>query len=261
MPARPSRPSLVGIFLLSLSLLMLEITLTRVFSVTMWYHFAFLSISLALLGGAIGGIWGYLARHRLMRGSLYAWRARIALLFAVATVAAFILYTNLRFWGGAGTWEASTLQSLGMLILVYLDLALPFFLGGLCLAIAISEWAESVSVVYFADLIGASAGCVLSVVALAQLGGPNTMIAIGIVGGLAALMFALSSAQRRWQVASVGVMLACLALLITNLDRNWIRVVSTKTSGEGAPEAEPLAERWNSFSRVTVYPEEWGTFG
>jgi len=54
--------------MLSLSLLMLEVTLTRVFSVTMWYHFAFLSISLALLGGAVGGIWAYLARHRLGRG-------------------------------------------------------------------------------------------------------------------------------------------------------------------------------------------------
>jgi len=261
MPTLPSRSSLAGIFLLSLSLLMLEITLTRVFSVTMWYHFAFLSISLALLGGAVGGIWAYLASHRLGRGSLYAWRARIALLFAVATVATFVLYTNLRFWGGAGTWQVFTPQGMGMLILVYLDLALPFFLGGLCLAVAMSEWAESVSVVYFADLIGASIGCIVSVITLSQLGGPNTMIVIGIVGGLAALMFALSSAQPRWQVVSVGVTVGCAALLVANLNWNFIRVISTKTSGEGAPEAHPLVERWNSFSRVTVYPEEWGTFG
>lgn len=261
LPARPSRASLAGIFLLSLSLLMLEITLTRVFSVTMWYHFAFMSISLALLGGAVGGIWAYLASRRWGRGALYPWRARIALLFAVATVATFVLYTNLRFWGGAGAWEAFTPQGMGMLILVYLDLALPFFLGGLCLAVAMSEWAESISVVYFSDLIGASAGCIVSVIALSQLGGPNTMIAIGVVGGLAALMFALSSAQRRWQAASVVVMAGCAALLAANVSGNFIRVVSTKTSGEGAPEAKPQVERWNSFSRVTVYPEEWGTFG
>ncbi len=257
----PSRSSLAGIFLLSLSLLMLEITLTRVFSVTMWYHFAFLSISLALLGGAIGGIWAYLARHRLARGSLAPWRAWIALLFAVATVATFVLYTNLRFWGGAGTWQVFTPQGMGMLVLVYLDLALPFFLGGMCLAVAMSEWAESVSVVYFADLVGASVGCILSVIALAWLGGPNTMIAIGVMGGLAALMFALSSAQPRWQVASAVTVVGLAALLIANLNGNFIRVVSTKTSGEGAPEAHPVVERWNSFSRVTVYPEEWGTFG
>jgi len=216
LPPRPSRSALVGIFLLSLSLLMLEVTLTRVFSVTMWYHFAFLSISLALLGGAVGGIWAYLVRRRLARGSLYSWRARIALLFAVAVVATFVLYTNLRFWGGAGVWQAYTPQGMGMLVLVYLDLALPFFLGGLCLAVTVAEWAESVSVVYFADLIGASAGCVLSVVVLAWLGGPNTMLAIGVCGGLAAFMFAVSSAQRRWQVASAVTMVGCAALVIAN---------------------------------------------
>ena len=52
---KPAIPDLVGIFFVALSILMLEVVLTRIFSVTMWYHFAFMSISLALLGGAAGG--------------------------------------------------------------------------------------------------------------------------------------------------------------------------------------------------------------
>jgi hypothetical protein len=50
---------LIGVACISLAVLLLEITLTRVFSVVMWYHFAFLAISLALLGGAVGGVTVY----------------------------------------------------------------------------------------------------------------------------------------------------------------------------------------------------------
>jgi len=69
-PSRPSRLALVGVALISMALLALEITLTRVFSVKMWYHFAFMSISLALLGGAVGGMVVYVGRERLGRPRL-----------------------------------------------------------------------------------------------------------------------------------------------------------------------------------------------
>ena len=56
-----SRVSLrfLGVALVSLCTLVLELTLTRLFSATMFYHFAFLAISLALFGsGASGFRWG-----------------------------------------------------------------------------------------------------------------------------------------------------------------------------------------------------------
>ena len=45
-----------GVFVLTLSSLMFEIVLTRIFSVTMWYHFAFVAISIALFGTTAGAL-------------------------------------------------------------------------------------------------------------------------------------------------------------------------------------------------------------
>src|SRR4030095_2648926 len=55
-PTEPNRSTYVGLFLTTLSLLQLELFLTRIFSVTMWYHFAFMAISLAMFGLAAGAV-------------------------------------------------------------------------------------------------------------------------------------------------------------------------------------------------------------
>ena len=53
---KTTRPLLAGVFLISAGALALEVVLTRIFSVTMWYHFAFLAISMALMGSATAGV-------------------------------------------------------------------------------------------------------------------------------------------------------------------------------------------------------------
>src|SRR5215471_13604257 len=56
LPAEPKPFTYIGLFLTTLSLLQLELFLTRIFSVTMWYHFAFMAISLAMFGIAAGAV-------------------------------------------------------------------------------------------------------------------------------------------------------------------------------------------------------------
>src|SRR3982074_2453825 len=65
-PAVPRR-LLFGVALISGSLLMTELSLTRIFSVTMYYHFAFMAISIALFGLSASGVFAYVARRRLDR--------------------------------------------------------------------------------------------------------------------------------------------------------------------------------------------------
>ena len=57
---------LAGIALVSATLLMTELALTRIFSVTMYYHFAFLAISIALFGLSASGVFVYVARGSLV---------------------------------------------------------------------------------------------------------------------------------------------------------------------------------------------------
>ncbi|HUK92177.1 MAG TPA: hypothetical protein VLZ81_17385, partial [Blastocatellia bacterium] len=55
----------LGVSLVTLATLMLELTLTRLFSATMYYHFAFMAISLALFGSGASGVFVYIFRRRL----------------------------------------------------------------------------------------------------------------------------------------------------------------------------------------------------
>jgi len=259
--AKPGRLALVGIALISMALLTLEITLTRVFSVKMWYHFAFMSISLALLGGAVGGIVVYVWSSRLGRPTFEHKMAHVAAVFAASVIVCVILYLTIPFWGGAGTWHVLTVSGMTTLITVYIDLAVPFFFGGMCLAMALRAWGDQVSIVYFADLVGASLGCILSILALQFLGGVNALFVVGLIGSVAAWAFGHSTRQRAWTWASAILTFGVVLLVAVNLHGNFFRVVSTKTSAEGVPEARPDYERWNSFSRITVYPTEFGAFG
>ncbi len=61
----PERTLLVGLGLTSFAALLLELSLTRLFSVVLFYHFAFLAISIALLGLGAGGVFAYLLKKRL----------------------------------------------------------------------------------------------------------------------------------------------------------------------------------------------------
>src|SRR5438034_6784179 len=78
----------LGISLITLSVLMLELSLTRLFSATMYYHFAFLAISLALFGSGASGVFLYLVRDRLDRKRTARRMTASALQFSITTVLA-----------------------------------------------------------------------------------------------------------------------------------------------------------------------------
>src|SRR5947207_10085148 len=80
-----------GVMLVSLSVLMLELILTRIFSVTMYYHFAFLAISLALFGSGASGIYIYLLPRFFRREYASRQLAVSAMLCALAIITGLIV--------------------------------------------------------------------------------------------------------------------------------------------------------------------------
>src|SRR6195256_1809918 len=92
----PSGRHLGGIALVSATLLMTELALTRIFSVIMYYHFAFLAISIALFGLSASGVFAYVSRKWLDRHSTEALLAAESLVYAVATVVALFVLVRLR---------------------------------------------------------------------------------------------------------------------------------------------------------------------
>src|ERR1700674_4203434 len=65
---------------------LLELALTRLFSVVLFYHFAFLAISIALLGLGAGGVFAYLGKRRLVRFETRSLAARLCMLNSVTVL-------------------------------------------------------------------------------------------------------------------------------------------------------------------------------
>src|SRR5436190_19183452 len=92
----PSRRHLAGVALVSATLLMTELALTRIFSVVMYYHFAFLAISIALFGISASGVVAYTARRRLAAWPTDRLLAVQSLIYAGCTIVALFFLVRLR---------------------------------------------------------------------------------------------------------------------------------------------------------------------
>src|SRR5436190_6910924 len=184
-----------GIAAVSAALLMTELALTRIFSVTMYYHFAFLAISIALFGLSASGVYVYVARKRLDRASTSALLAAHALVFAAVTVLSLAALVRIRV--GLNYSHANLLR----MVVIYALAALPFFAGGSVVSLAIARFSRKVNVVYGADLIGAAMGCLLLLPLLNRFGAPGVVLLAALLGSIAALLFASPSALPKTIVA------------------------------------------------------------
>ena len=140
----PRPRDLAGVGLISATLLMTELALTRIFSVVMYYHFAFLAISIALFGLSASGVYAYLRRSRLDRSPVRVLLARQSIIYALATIVAVFCLVRLR----VGLNYSP--RNLLLMLTIYALAALPFFTGGLVLTLAISRLATRINAVYAA---------------------------------------------------------------------------------------------------------------
>src|SRR5262245_54922651 len=239
--SRPMRRDVIAVALVSATLLMIELALTRIFSVVMYYHFAFLAISIALFGLSASGVFAYVARRRLDRYPTGPLLARQAAIYAVCTVVALFVLVRLR------VGLNYSLHNLGLMLLIYALAALPFFTGGLVITLAISRLASRINVVYAADLSGAAAGCLALIPLLDRLGAPGVVLSAAALALIAAVMFAPAALRVRY--AATG------AVLIAALVAGQLSGVATfdVTDAKGHKGDRTLFSKWNSFSRIGVY--------
>src|SRR5947199_1467186 len=202
--APPSRSTLAGVAFISGSLLMIELALTRIFSVVMYYHFAFLAISIALFGLSASGVFAYVFRARLDRHPADALLARQSVVYAIATIVALFVLVRLR----VGLNYSP--QNLTLMLVIYALAAVPFFAGGLVLTIAISRLASRINAIYAADLMGAAAGCLVLIPLLDRLGAPGVVLSAAFLSTVAAALFAPAAGRPR--AAIVGAVLIAVAI-------------------------------------------------
>ncbi len=233
----------LGIFLTTLSILMLELSLTRLFSATMYYHFAFMAISLALFGSAASGVFIYVFQSRFKREDLGRWLSIFAMLFGVSVVIALIvILQNPLTFGNAK-------ENILRVGLIYVFTVLPFFFGGCVVTLAITHLAADMSRLYLFDLAGGALGCLLLIPALNSLGAINVVIMLGSVASIAAILFSLTDGTSRKFTIAASILAVCFAGLA--FYNNATGVLDIRSS-KGREEADILFSKWNSFSRITV---------
>jgi heme O synthase-like polyprenyltransferase len=136
-------PLYTGIFFVSLSTIMLQVALTRVFSVSLWYQFGFMIISTALLGFGASGSW-LAVRRGAFEGDLYAKMARSALLYSVSVLVAFFIMVHIPLdplkplLPETADPRAATVEIILYMALYYTVIVVPFFFAGLTLGRALA---------------------------------------------------------------------------------------------------------------------------
>jgi spermidine synthase len=235
-----------AVALASCATIALELALTRIYSVTMYYHFAFMVISLALLGLAMAGVTTYLLPRVFRDERASAIAAIVMIGFAVTTLLALRVSlttpVSLRGWAG----------NTGRLVKLYAAASLPFICSGFALTVAIAASRERIGRIYAFDLVGAGLGCVLLIPLLSRLGGPGAIAAVAALGAAAAIAFAVSAGARVLggvAVAACGA-IAFLAATEPSAHRFGLARNAEKFLGNRPVQLE----RWNAFSQITVAP-------
>ncbi|HXI25626.1 MAG TPA: hypothetical protein VNG71_17295 [Pyrinomonadaceae bacterium] len=179
----------LAVFLITLSGLILEVGLTRIYSASIWYHFAFVAISVALLGWGLGGftvhVWKTWRRGKGQGARALSINAAALVTLLYAGTIPLCLWLLVRY-----PFEMDRLP------LYFLAPLLPFFLAGMALSIVFDIHRAIAGTLYFYDLIGAALGAVLVTLLLHLLGGEAALLVASIAPAAAALLMSLSSASR-----------------------------------------------------------------
>jgi spermidine synthase len=240
----PSQPiageiMVAGVALSSFAGLLLELSLTRLFSVVLFYHFAFLAISIALLGLGAGGVLAHLKKKRLKTIELRRIATFCAALTAMAIPIALevVLHVpvSLKLTGG----------NFIRLTAIYTVSAVPFFLTGLQFSVIFARMSARIPRLYGADLAGGALACLAVVPLLNLIGGPNAILFSALVAAIAAVVWSPSKRATGWAAALAAVL---LLLIIMNHSGRLADVVQAK----GIRRQNPEFARWNAISRVEV---------
>lgn len=238
-----------GIFLVSAATLLFEISLTRIFSVLFFHHFAFLIISTALFGFGFSGIVLFFFRDRVhdLRKALTIG----TLLFAVSIVLCYqiILLVPYQFKD-----VAENPRHIVRLVLYYALLIVPFFFSGSVIGLILSTLTEKSGKLYCADLIGAALGCISVLWLVPAIGGSGAIVASAFLAAASGLAF--WPASRAIKASAIIVSMLCL-LLIPRAEQYFALPMSQiflEKHGKflGAPNRKIEYSAWSPVSRLDV---------
>jgi hypothetical protein len=252
-PEKIQLPYFIGIFLISMATLLLEFSMTRVLSVSLWYHFAFMIISVALLGFGVSGVVLTINTkiHKIKTDKLLT---VLSICFGVSVIVCFLIINLIPF--DPFSLFTDTFQFI-YLPVYYLVITIPFFFSGLIISILLTKFKSEVSKLYFYDLLGAGLSCFAFVILMPEFGGNGIIIFIAAFGFLAAIIFGYKN-NKSFATAAFILMGIGFSFLINKNERLPIRVTENKIYGNYIVSRPDLLifSGWNTISKIDVMKEE-----
>ena len=240
----------VGLFIVSCSLFVFELLLTRLFSVVLVYHFAFFAVSIALFGLGAGAIFVQLFPKYYMEDTVLRQLTFSSLALGLAMLCPVYFLLRFNLMPRASLYIAGI--PTGSLCFIFLLSALPFFWGGVITATLFKHFSRSISTLYFADLLGASVGSVATFMLLGLCSAPTAVLVDAILASFGS--FGFIGTGRFWKsrrtllVPSVAVCLFLVVLL------GYHRATSAfdLKFAKGLDRSKDEFSKWNAISRVAV---------
>ena len=206
--------SYLAVAVISAAILAYEVLLVRLFAIVQWHHFAFMAISIALLGFGASGTWLALWQHWV--GSRFTPIFAVsAALFALSAPTSFLAAQALPFNALAVVWDPGQLL---YLLAMYLLLVVPFFCGATCVGLAFVCYGDRVGLIYAANLIGSAVGALGIVAALFVLSPSDALRLIAAMGFIAIALVAFDRRLVFWPAVSAGAMIVALSVWIIPAD-------------------------------------------
>ncbi len=241
---RDTRSLFKAVFFTSVSILMLEILLTRIFSVILFYHFAFMAVSVAIFGGALSGVIVYIFPKFFTKTRVRLHLGITMLLMSVSTILAVVILLQLRIG-----YVYSSLN-IKRLVFAYLLALVPFFFGGMGITLSFTHFTEKISRLYFSDLLGAGIGCFLIIPLLNMIDAPSATFIVAAVALLAGFYYLSTTGKKKLKTALLLLAVGLYAFGIVNSNAKLLYIKYSKDKQN--EEEKVLLDKWNSFSRVAV---------
>ncbi len=242
----PDRRILLGVFVVCFANLLFEVVLTRLYSATMYYHFTFMAIALALFGLGASGVYVYLRsdhftaerapEHLALYAKRFAYASILTLAYTMANPIEILIVV-----GSNERPRFTNTAQLQMFLLVGIT-ALPFFFSGMVVSLAITHYRRFIGRVYSYDLAGAALAAAVVGLLISWLGGVDLALLVAVVAVGGAVLF---KTPRGWSWLPLALVPALFAY---NVSEGCISVPTVK----GVRADKTRFEEWNIFSRVTV---------
>ena len=253
--------TLVSVFLISISLFVYQVVLTRLYSAVLSYHYVFLTTSFAIFGLGIGSMYAYKRRKKrrkvkaksrtrrepLIHEDIKRQINKGSIILAVSYITVFVLNY--------------LLPSVNSLPVYIFPGTLPFVIGGYLYSILFTEFPGISGKLYFADLIGSGLGSMIVIFLLENAGMFRTISVLSIIALVPAIIFPGTSKKRKAIGYILPLMLTLVFLIpgqyIGSLEKNYKGILNNvdKTFGylkKAGMAPEIVFSKWNSFSRTDV---------